>query len=228
MSEFTDEEIREIAESRDAAFGSSSATLMLPGAMRDYIERAIRPDYLNAGRHITAAVKTAAAIRARKQQPARLLPPPAVMPWTVTIPPMDPEVVKRYRDIIVAMGGNWTVGVDYQRDSAHRPLPIVNERVYPSTKAPHPPEHPVDALLRFCLGQPNGERWMGKAAWGNVQMLARAHHPEGNGTARLPVRSSLIYLLDAIDGASSHRWLSAADGREFMRLCSIVRNQVRS
>lgn len=109
------------------------------------------------------------------------------------------------------------------RDDGHRWRPAVEWSKPADNARPHTTVRDgLDALLRFVLGNPNGERWLGAASWRAICAHGNDYRRDRGVPYRDPeVRDLATRLLDClslIPGPSTQRWLTIPEARKYERL----------
>lgn len=94
--------------------------------------------------------------------------------------------------------------------------------------APDPTRDPLDAMLRFVCGHPQGARWLGERDHADVRRLARAFRPDHPVEHKScePLASCLLTKLSKLPGTTLARWLSIDEQREYNRLHSALKAAV--
>jgi len=160
-------------------------------------------------------------------------------PLTVTVinePAADSEKVKsqieetlRSLGLKVNSGTFDVIGYDYVRGADHQhTAPTLNPEhrsakdvVAAAVPPPPDPTAPhLDAMLRFLLGHPQGERWMGPRLYPQVQRIARQFRPDQRIEHRYTagMAGTLWGVCEQINPGSTWQFLSREEQQEYLRL----------
>lgn len=166
-------------------------------------------------------------------------------------PPVKVTIIDKRLTVLAdkLANGDIIVGVDYQGAEAGpyvsttppAPAKVAQCEGYGNTPchedagprcrdhaAPDPTRAPLDAMLRFVCGHPQGVRWLGERDHADVQRIARAFRPDRKVEHKScePLASCLLTKLRKLPGTTLARWLSVDEQREYNRLFAALKSAV--